>query len=158
MSKLTLLDKLFRPESLWSYLAVIISMKRSISTISNLKENKNTNNSSRNKSPQRLINGVKLYNFSEIESYRHINRPYLNEMKKEHIKNKLDLEKSTEMRLAYRVKKNDMFICYTRNPFMIVHKRSKSQHAIHNEDQTINNRTIIDEINQLNTKRINREI
>lgn len=133
-------------------------MKRSISTITNLKENKNTNNSNRTKSPQRVVNGVKLYNFSELQSYKHINKPYLNEMKKEHIKNKLDLEKSTEMRLAHRVKKNDMFISYTRNPFMISHQRSKSQNVIQTEDQIINNRNIIDEINQLKAKRINREI
>jgi hypothetical protein len=141
----------------WHYLAVIIYMKRNISTNSNLKENKNTNNSNRNKSPQRLVNGVKLYNFSEIESYKHINKPYLNEMKKEHIKNKLDLEKSTETRLAHRVKKNNMFISYARNPFMITNRRSKSQTVIQAEDQN-NNRSIIDEINQLNTKRIRREI
>lgn len=109
-------------------------MKRSISTISNIKENKNRSNYNRNKSPQRLINGVKLYNFSEIESYKHISKPYLNEMKKEHIKNKLDLEKFTDMRLAQRVKKNDMFISYARNPFMISHQRSKSQNVIQTED------------------------
>ncbi len=109
-------------------------MKRSISTNNNLKENKNTNNWNRNKSPQRLVNGVRLYNFSEIESYKHINKPHLNEMKKEHIKNKLDLEKSTEIRLAHRVKKNEMFISYARNPFMINHRHSKSQNVIHIED------------------------
>jgi hypothetical protein len=66
-------------------------MNRSISAISNFKENKNTNNSNKSKSPKRFINGVKLFNFSEIDSYKHINKPYLNNVKKEHIKNKLDL-------------------------------------------------------------------
>jgi hypothetical protein len=104
------------------------------------------------------VNGVKLFNFSDLDSYRHINKPYLNEVKKEHIKNKLDLEKSTETRVARRIKRDEMFISYARNPFVVTHRHSKSQTAMIADDPSLSNRTIIEEINNLKRKRINREI
>lgn len=105
------------------------------------------------------MNGVRLYNFSEIDSYKHINKPYLNNLKKEHIKNKLDLEKSTEIRVAKRVKRNEMFISYGRNPFTADDRHSKSAVLIPaGEEQSIHNRTIIESINNLNLKRFNRHI
>lgn len=42
--------------------------------------------SNHSKSPSRQVNGVKLYNFSDMNSYRKINKPFLNEEKKNHIK------------------------------------------------------------------------
>lgn len=51
-----------------------------------------------------------------------------------------------------------MFISYVRNPFLISPQRSKSQNVIQTEEQIFNNNTIIDEINQINAKRINREV
>jgi hypothetical protein len=92
-----------------------------------------------------VVKGVKLYNFSEISSYKNINRPYLNDVKKEHIKNKLDLEKSTETRVARRIKKNEMFISYSQNPFIVLPRHSKSQAAIHAADSPLtSHRNIVD--------------
>ncbi len=33
------------------------------------------------RSPVRVVNGIKLFNFSDIDSYRLINKPYLNNQK-----------------------------------------------------------------------------
>lgn len=46
---------------------------------------------SSSKSPVKIIKGIKLFNFSNIDSYRMINKPYLNSQKSEMIKTKLDL-------------------------------------------------------------------
>lgn len=42
--------------------------------------------SNRSKSPTKTVNGIRIYNFSDIESYRKIHGPLLNEDKKKHIK------------------------------------------------------------------------
>ena len=45
-------------------------------------ENRNQMNlhpSSRSKSPHKNVNGIRLYNFSEINSYKYINKPHLSE-------------------------------------------------------------------------------
>ena len=36
---------------------------------------------SSSRSPVRMVNGIKLFNFSDIDSYRKINKPYLNNQK-----------------------------------------------------------------------------
>jgi len=45
------------------------------------------------KSPIKFEGKARLYNFSEITSYSKINRPFMNESKKNSIRAKLDLEK-----------------------------------------------------------------
>lgn len=49
---------------------------------------------SSSKSPVKVVNGIRIFDFSNIDSYRMINKPYLNSQKSEMIKTKLDLEKS----------------------------------------------------------------
>ena len=36
---------------------------------------------SSSRSPVKIVNGIKLFNFSDIDSYRLINKPYLNNQK-----------------------------------------------------------------------------
>lgn len=73
--------------------------------------------SDRSKSPSRVVNGIRLYNFSDIDSYRRINRPILNEQKKKHIKEKLNLEKETQNKVNKRKKYHQEFVDYRYNPF-----------------------------------------
>jgi hypothetical protein len=80
-----------------------------------------------NKSGNRSMSGIKLYNFSEIDSYRHINRPFLNEKKKEHIKSRLDLEKTSEAKVLDRFKFNNLFLPYDYNPLMPSHSQQRLQ-------------------------------
>jgi hypothetical protein len=66
--------------------------------------------SNHSKSPSKNIKGVRVYNFSNINSYGKITRPFLNQDKYSEIKEKLDLEKEAIGRTKERNKINRHFV------------------------------------------------
>lgn len=62
--------------------------------------------------------------------------------------------------MTKRIKRNDTFIAYNFNPFEVRKPHSKSQsHMPHEDDRNNqNSRNIIDEINTLKSKKLNKEV
>ena len=63
--------------------------------------------------------GIKLYNFSEITSYRKIRGPFLPQGKKEMIMEKLEMDKQINKRAAARMKSGASFVNIRYNPFRL---------------------------------------
>lgn len=131
--------------------------QQSISFFLNNERKESLEISNHSRSPSRVVNGVKIYNFSDIDSYRRIHRPLLNEEKKNHIKEKLNLEKEVLNRVNKRSKNHQQMVYYRYNPFdkkaAVGHSKSEMKLEPEEEERIdIKKHDIVTGINNLKKK------
>ena len=73
-----------------------------------------------------MLKGIKLYNFSEIDSYRQIHQPSLHQDRRISIEEHLDFKKLAERKANKRMKQGKHFVNFDQNPFDINQTHSKS--------------------------------
>ena len=114
---------------------------------------------SKSKSPSRVVKGIKLYNFSQIDSYRQIHQPSLQQDRRVSIEQQLDFKKSAEMKANKMIKKGKCFVRFDHNPFDGNHPHSKSAIIFRPQEpeRAKSSRNIVHELNNLKYKNLRKQ-